>query len=86
MRAPPGRSVPFIWIQIAASTGGRYFRATDRESLRGVFREIDRLEKTPVQQVVYRRFEEAYVLPVALGLLALALEIVVAATFAVRVP
>lgn len=75
-----------LLTEIATSTGGRYFRATDRESLRGVFREIDRLEKTPVQQVVYRRFEEAYRWPVALGLLALALEIVVAATFAVRVP
>jgi Ca-activated chloride channel family protein len=75
-----------LLTEIAASTGGRYFRATDRESLRGVFREIDRLEKTPVQQVVYRRFEEAYLWPAALGLLALALEIVVAATFAVRVP
>lgn len=75
-----------LLTELATSTGGRYFRATDRESLRGVFREIDRLEKTPVQQVVYRRFEEAYRWPVALGLLALALEIVVAATFAVRVP
>jgi Ca-activated chloride channel family protein len=75
-----------LLTEVAQSTGGRYFRATDRESLRGVFREIDRLEKTPVQQVVYRRFEEAHLWPVALGLLALAFEIVVAATFAVRVP
>ena len=75
-----------LLTEVAVSTGGRYFRATDRESLRGVFREIDRLEKTAVQQVVYRRFEEAYLWPVALGLLALALEIVVAATLAVRVP
>jgi Ca-activated chloride channel family protein len=75
-----------LLTEVAISTGGRYFRATDRESLRGVFREIDRLEKTAVQQVVYRRFEEAYRWPVALGLLALALEIVVAATLAVRVP
>ena len=75
-----------LLTEVATSTGGRYFRATDRESLRGVFREIDRLEKTPVQQVVYRRFEEAHRWPVAVGLLALALEIVVAATFAIRVP
>ncbi len=75
-----------LLTEVAVSTGGRYFRATDRESLRGVFREVDRLEKTAVQQVVYRRFEEAYLWPAALGLLALALEIVVSATFAVRVP
>jgi Ca-activated chloride channel family protein len=82
---PVGIDEPLL-IDVAATTGGRYFRATDRESLRGVFREIDRLEKTTVQQVVYRRFKEASRWPIALGLLALALEIVVAATLAVRVP
>jgi hypothetical protein len=39
-----------------------------------------------VQHLVYRRYEEAYRWPLGLGLLALALELVVSATFAVRVP
>ncbi|MGH7531572.1 MAG: VWA domain-containing protein, partial [Gemmatimonadales bacterium] len=72
--------------EVARTTGGRYFRATDAASLSNVFAEIDRLEKTPVQQLVYRRFEEAYRWPLAVGLLALALELVVAGTVAVRVP
>ena len=67
-------------------TGGRYFRATDTESLKSIFAEINRLEKSTVQRVVYRRFDEAYRWPLALGLLGLALEIVLSATFAVRVP
>ena len=75
-----------LMTEIAAMTGGRYFRATDSESLRRIFEEINRLEKTNVEQVVYRRFDEAYRAPLALGLVALALEIVVSATFAVRVP
>lgn len=75
-----------LMTEIAAMTGGRYFRATDSESLRRIFEEINRLEKTNVEQVVYRRFDEAYRGPLALGLVALALEIVVSATFAVRVP
>ena len=75
-----------LLTDVARATGGRYFRATDSESLRQVFEEINRLEKTPVEQVIYRRFEEAYRLPLALGLLALGLELVVSATFAVRVP
>jgi Ca-activated chloride channel family protein len=75
-----------LLTEVAQLTGGRFFRATDRESLRSVFREIDRLEKSEVQQVVYRRFEEAYRWPAAVGLLALALEVLVGATFAVRVP
>jgi len=72
--------------EIAQNTGGRYFRATDAASLSNIFAEINRLEKTPVQRLVYHRYEEAYRWPLGIGLLALALEVVLAATFAVRVP
>jgi len=75
-----------LLTDVARATGGHYFRATDSESLRHVFEEINRLEKTTVEQVVYRRFDEAYRVPLALGLLALGLEVVISATFAVRVP
>src|SRR5713101_238876 len=75
-----------LLTDVATMTSGRYFRATDSESLRHIFDEINRLEKTTVQRVVYRRFDEAYRWPLALGLLALAFEIVVSATLAVRVP
>ena len=34
--------------QIARTTGGQYFRATTGEALRGIYRQIDQLEKTPV--------------------------------------
>ncbi len=46
--------------EIAARTGGQFFKATDRESLRGVFAEIDRLEKTPLQVKRYVRYREAF--------------------------
>lgn len=72
--------------EIARMSGGRYFRATDAASLSNIFAEINRLEKTPVQHLVYRRYDEAYRWPLGIGLLALALELVVAGTFAVRVP
>ena len=75
-----------LLTEIATMTGGRYFRATDTQSLQHIFGEINRLEKSTVQRVIYRRFDEAYRWPLALGLLALALEIVLSATFAVRVP
>src|SRR6266568_1344012 len=75
-----------LMTEIASMTGGRYYRATDTESLRHVFEEINRLEKSTVEQVVYRRVDEAYRVPLSLGLLALALEIVLSATLAVRVP
>ena len=72
--------------EIARTTGGRYFRATDATSLSNIFSEINRLEKTPVQHLVYHRFDETYRVPLGIGLLALALELVLAGTFAVRVP
>jgi Ca-activated chloride channel family protein len=45
--------------QIADRTGGRFYKASDREALRGIFREIDRLEKTPLQVKRYVRYREA---------------------------
>jgi Ca-activated chloride channel family protein len=45
---------------IAQRTGGHYFLATDPESLRRIFREIDQLEKTPLQVRRYVRYREAF--------------------------
>jgi Ca-activated chloride channel family protein len=71
---------------VAAKTGGRYFRAQDAASLERVFAEIDRLEKTLVERVIYRRQDEAFRWPIAFGLMVLALELAVSGTIAVRVP
>lgn len=46
--------------EVAAKTGGQFFKATDRDSLRRVFGEIDRLEKTPLQVKRYIRYKEAF--------------------------
>lgn len=75
-----------LLTEVATMTGGRYFRATDSESLRHIFGEINQLEKTTVQHVVYRRYDEALRWPITLGLLALAFELVLSATRIVRVP
>jgi Ca-activated chloride channel homolog len=75
-----------LLTDIATITAGRYFRATDTESLKNIFDEINHLEKTTLQRVVYRRLDESYRAPLGIGLLGLALEVVVSATFAVRVP
>ena len=72
--------------EIAQSTGGRYFRATDTEALSRIFGQIDQLEKTPIQVTRYARFDEA-TRPLALiGLLALGLELLLGATLVVRLP
>ena len=57
--------------KIASTTGGRYFRATDTASLRDIYAEIDRSEKTPFEAPQYLDYRELYpwlVWP-ALGLL-----------------
>jgi Ca-activated chloride channel family protein len=75
-----------LLTEMAAMTGGRYFRATDTKSLRTIFTEINRLEKSTVQRVIYRRYDEAFRWPLGIGLLGLVLEIALAGTLAVRVP
>ena len=44
--------------RIADITGGRYFRATDTNSLREIYAEIDSLEKTETEQKRYMRYAE----------------------------
>jgi Ca-activated chloride channel family protein len=58
--------------EIAARTGGSYFRATDADRLREIFEEIDLMEKTEVKMKRYERFGELYLyLLVPAGLLLL---------------
>jgi Ca-activated chloride channel family protein len=71
---------------VARTTGGRYFRATDPEALRRIFGQIDRMEKTPVTVTRYLEYDEEFRPPLVLGLAALALELLLAATVVVRVP
>ncbi len=72
--------------EIADKTGGRYFRARDSEALSRIFRQIDALEKTPVQVTRYTKYEEATRPLLLVGLLALALELLLSGTLVVRVP
>jgi Ca-activated chloride channel family protein len=46
--------------KIAGATGGRYFRATDTASLRDVYAEIDRSEKTPFEAPQFLEYRELY--------------------------
>ncbi len=46
--------------QIADKTGGKYFRATDNEGLTKIYTEIDKLEKTIVEQTEYEQKDEQF--------------------------
>ena len=65
--------------QIAALTGGRYFRARDATSLGNIYSQIDRLERVPVQSRSYVRYTELYRWFVGLALLALLAELALVA-------
>tara|TARA_R110000796_G_scaffold183498_1_gene299901 strand:+ start:33443 stop:34441 length:999 start_codon:yes stop_codon:yes gene_type:complete len=45
---------------IAEATGGAYFRATDNESLEAIYDEINKLEKTEIEEFKYYKYEEKF--------------------------
>lgn len=58
--------------QIAETTKGKYFRATNNEKLEQIYEEIDSLEKTEVEEFKYYNYQEDYrPLLLAAGLLLL---------------
>jgi Ca-activated chloride channel family protein len=68
-----------LLTEVARITGGRYFRARDAAALDRITREIDRLERAPVQTRTYVRFTELYRWPLILALLALTTEMLLSA-------
>jgi Ca-activated chloride channel family protein len=65
---------------IARATGGRYFRATDTESLKDIYREIDTLEKSEHAGLHYREYRELYPWLLVPGLVLLAGELLLSRT------
>jgi Ca-activated chloride channel family protein len=53
--------------QIAETTGGRYYRATDTQSLHEAYAEINELERTEIEVGDYYEYEEAFVPYAVLG-------------------
>jgi Ca-activated chloride channel homolog len=62
--------------KIASQTGGAYFRAIDKESLRNVYRQIDRLEKSEVEVVTKTRYAEFFIYFIMAALFFLAVDII----------
>jgi Ca-activated chloride channel family protein len=72
--------------QIAGSTGGQYFRATDNESLSKIYKEIDKMEKSKIEERDYTdRAEEFLPFAIAAALL-LAMELLLKNTILKTVP
>lgn len=72
--------------RIADITGGRYFRATDTEKLRKIYREIGELEKTKIEVKEFTKYTELFVNYVGLALVLLLLEIILNNTYLKKLP
>lgn len=72
--------------KVAEITHARYFHATDSESLRSIYAEIDELEKTEVEIIQRRLYSEAFLWPMAAGLIFFLLDWLLSQTRYRRLP
>lgn len=72
--------------EVAQLTGGTYYRATDRESLEEIYREIDELVTTEIEVEHFTRYGELFHVPLAAGLGLIVLELIMAHTVWRRIP
>jgi Ca-activated chloride channel family protein len=66
--------------EIATTTNGKYFRATDNKKLEAIYDEIDRLEKSKITENRFMMFDEQYRPWLLIGLFLLALEMILSRT------
>ena len=72
--------------EIAQMTGGSYFRATNNEKLRSIYKEIDALEKTKISVKEYSKKNEEFYVFALLAFLFLTLEIILRNTLLRKIP
>lgn len=61
--------------KIADETGGKYYRATDNATLKSIYNDIDKLEKTKVDISSYKHYAELFFPFAMIAIIALSLEI-----------
>ena len=72
--------------KIADTTGGKYFRATDKASLENIYQEIGEMEQTKIEIKEFTRYKELFVNFLAGAVLALLLEILLTNTKFRKIP
>jgi len=63
-----------LLTQMAEKTNGKYFRATDKNKLREIYQEIDKMEKTKFEVQEFQRAYEKFHIPAIIAFLLIALE------------
>lgn len=72
--------------QIAEETAGKYYRATDTKSLKQIYKEIDSLEKTRIEEIGFTHYNELFYIFLIPALLLLLFEIILSNTLLRRLP
>lgn len=72
--------------QISTTTGGQYFRATDNNTLKNIFEEIDQMEKTKLQVTEFSKKQEKYKFWAVLVLCLLLFEVLLRRTLLRNIP
>jgi Ca-activated chloride channel homolog len=75
-----------LLTQIANETGGKYFRATNNESLGSIYKDIDRLEKSKFEVTTFTHYTEKFFPFVLAAILFLVLEWILRFTFFRKFP
>ena len=65
-----------LLIEIAQITGGKYFRATNNKKLQEIYSEINKLEKSDIEEIKYYDHEEKYRLYILLAIIFLTTELI----------
>jgi Ca-activated chloride channel homolog len=94
MQTPFGRQYQNVEVQIdeelltqiAQSTDGKYFRATNNKKLQSIFEEIDKMEKTKIEVTEFKRYTEEYLPWLLAAFILFALELLLRYTWLRTLP
>ena len=71
---------------IADKTGGKYYRADSSETLKNIYADIDRLEKTDIEVKKYTQYDELFPWAIVPGMFFLLLEVILSHTIWRKLP
>ncbi|MFC1709961.1 VWA domain-containing protein [Candidatus Omnitrophota bacterium] len=72
--------------KISQETNAKYFRATDTKSLKQIYKEIDELEKTQIEEKGFQEYREMFTLFLIAGLVIILLEVILSNTILRKLP
>ena len=75
-----------LLTQIAKTTDGKYFRATNNKKLESIFSEIDKMEKTKIEVTEFKRYTEEYLPWMLAAFLLFTLELILRYTWLRTLP